>query len=237
MNEFGNITIGGIAFHWLDVLALAWFILAWTGYAAIAERMIHRAPNLMSVMNHYRLLWMREMLKRDNRIADITLVGNLLRSISFFASTSIFLLLGLVTLFGYSEKAIEVLSAIPFAMPGSPFMWEIKIFLLSIIFIYAFFKYTWSLRQYNYACIYVGAAPASSNTSLHEEYAQKGARLTSNAAKHFNMGLRAYYFGLAALSWFVHAWALIAATAWVLYVLYRREFRSHTLNNLAQPGI
>jgi uncharacterized membrane protein len=41
-----------------------------------------------------------------------------------------------------------------------------------------------------------------------------------------NTGLRAYYFGLAAITWLVHPLALIAASLLVLAELHRREFRS-----------
>ena len=33
---------------------------------------------------------------------------------------------------------------------------------------------------------------------------------------------------MAALCWFVHPALFVAATAWVVLVLYRREFRSRT---------
>lgn len=219
----------------MDALALLFFISAWVSYVWFADiKSVHRV-SLMTVMNTHRLHWMRQMLRRENRMMDATMIGNLLRSISFFANTSIFILFGLVTLFRYRENASQVIAVIPFSDTATPVMWEIKIFLLAIIFIYAFFKYTWSLRQYNYACIYVAAAPAvHENTAAHEDYAHKGARLIANAAKHFNNGLRAYYFGLAALAWFINAPTFFAITALVVAVLYRREFRSHTLNNLAE---
>lgn len=218
----------------LDGAAFLFFLLAWVAYARFADAQSGRSHNLISVMNAYRLQWMQQMLKRENRMMDATMIGNLLRSISFFANTSIFILFGLVTLFSYREKASQLLESIPFAVPVNPFMWEMRIALLGIIFIYAFFKYTWSLRQYNYACIYVAAAPAhTEKLEQHAEYAIKGANLIGNAAKHFNMGLRAYYFGLAALSWFINGWVFMVVTAFVVSVIHRREFRSHTLNNLA----
>ena len=34
---------------------------------------------------------------------------------------------------------------------------------------------------------------------------------------------------MAALSWFVNAWFFIALSAFVVFVLYRREFKSDTL--------
>lgn len=218
----------------LDVIALVWFLFAWASYARYADAAGTNRLSLLKVMTEYRLRWMRQMLRRDNRIVDATMIGNLLRSISFFASTTILIVIGLMTLLGYRDTGTEVIESIPFVALTSPFMWEFKIFVLVIIFIYAFFKYTWSLRQYNYSCILVAAAPFHNElTARHEEYAQKAAKVVANAARHFNQGLRAYYFGLAALSWFIHAWAFLVITTWVVYVVYRREFRSHTLNNLA----
>jgi uncharacterized membrane protein len=221
-----------------DIYALAWFCLCWAGYAIFADQMSKRSGNLITVMDEYRRNWMRQMLKRDNRIVDASLIGNLLRSISFFASTSIFIVLGLFALLKYREEASDILTAIPYASPAEPVLWELKIFLLIIVFVYAFFKYTWALRQYNYACIVVGAAPPANEHNQHfEEYAQNAARLIASGGRHFNIALRAYYFGLAALSWFVSPVLFIAVSTWVVLVLYRREFRSHALQYLMNPSI
>ncbi|MFC7538268.1 DUF599 family protein [Siccirubricoccus deserti] len=43
------------------------------------------------------------------------------------------------------------------------------------------------------------------------------AKVANRAARHFNTGLRAYYFGLAALAWILHPLALIAATLLVVW--------------------
>jgi uncharacterized membrane protein len=40
----------------------------------------------------------------------------------------------------------------------------------------------------------------------------------------------------AATAWFVSAWAFIAATAGVIFVLYRREFHSEVLAVLNSSG-
>lgn len=215
----------------IDLAALVWFIIAWMGYTIFAEYMrTHKDNSLLTAMNKYRLDWMRNMLKRENRMVDATSIGNLLRSISFFASTSILILIGLVTALGYRDEAIQMLESLPFTVKTGHFMFEMKLGLLAMVFIYGFFKFTWSLRQYNYATIMVGAAPMhNEETERHDAYARRLARLIANAARHFSMGLRAYYFGMALLAWFFHPWLFIAASAWVLMVLYRREFKSKAL--------
>lgn len=49
------------------------------------------------------------------------------------------------------------------------------------------------------------------------------------AANQFNFGLRAYYFGMATLAWFIHPWFFMLVTAGVVLILYRREFHSDVL--------
>lgn len=232
-----HISIGQTNVLLLDIIGLIYFMGAWIGYSYFAETQYARVPNLMYIMDQMRLKWMQRILTRPNRIADASLVGNLLRSISFFANTSIFILIGLITVLGYRESAIDMINTIPFAVTSTPFMWEAKVFTLAIIFIYAFFKFTWSLRQYNYCCILVGAAPMpDEDQDAHADYAYRAGRVIMNAGKHFNMGMRAYYFGLATISWFLHPLLFIATTTLVIAITYRREFRSHTLVNLAQSS-
>ena len=103
--------------------------------------------------------------------------------------------------------------------------------LLIVIFVFAFFKFTWSLRLFNYLLVLIGAAPLFDRIAAGEAagVAQRAARMSNLAVNHFNVGIRAYYFGLAALAWFVHPLLFVAASAWVVVVLWRREFRSHTL--------
>lgn len=222
---------GGLYVHVLDIIAFLWFCVAWFGYGTLTHR-IHTKDsreNLLAIMHQYRVHWMRQMLRRENRMPDMTGVGNLVRSISFFASTSIFLVLGSIGIMGYRSQAQELIEAIPFAMEASPFIWELKVALLILIFVNAFFKYTWTLRQYNYVTIYFGAAPGPrEHLELHETYAQRGADMMTAAGRHFNLGLRAYYYGFAVMSWFIHPLVFMMTTTIVVWVLYRREILSGT---------
>lgn len=218
-----------------EVLALGFFLTCWFGYAFFANETQGKYPNLLTATNHYRLQWMREMLARENRSIDAIMVGNLARSFAFFASTTIFILAALVSALGYRTKMNNIIMHLPFGKENSETGWQIKIFLLIIIFIYAFFKFTWSMRQYNYVSIFIAAAPDyRQEKERHEALAHQGAELTGNAAKHFNNGLRAYYFGLATLGWFIHPFVFMLSTTWVVLVTYRREFRSATLKSLVK---
>ncbi len=220
-------------FSYLDYAAFAWFAFCWLGYTGLADHSRLSKTGVSAAMNAYRLQWMGEMLRRDVRIVDSTILSNLMTGIGFFASTSILVIGGLLAVLGALEQALNAFAELPFADHTSRAVWEIKILLMILIFTYAFFKFAWSFRLSNYCSILIGAAPSEpKDETAATEYAERAAHVTNLLAQHFNRGLRAYMFALAALAWLVHPLAFIVATAWIVPVLYRREFHSRTLRAL-----
>lgn len=216
-----------------DIVAVAWFLICWIGYTVFADHK-RASHGLMGAVARHRKAWMERMLERENRVMDTTLVGTMSNSVAFFAQTSIFILAGLIAILGAQERAREVIATLPLAVANAALLWDAKIALLIVIFVFAFFKFTWSLRQFNYLLLLIGAVPLSDKLGKAEgiPFACRAARMGDLAVNHFNVGIRAYYFGLAALAWFVNPWLFMAATAWVVLVLWRREFRSNTLSAL-----
>ena len=112
---------------------------------------------------------------------------------------------------------------------------------LIVIFMFAFFKFTWSIRQHSYCATLLGSIPAENDPDQEKSLkkAMQFAGLSSLAANHFNNGLRAYYFALAALSWFFHPVAFMFASSWVVVILYRREYfsKAHSIlaGNIEEP--
>lgn len=215
----------------LDVFALVFLVVVWIGYVLFAIRHGRRVPSLHSQMDIYRREWMIRMIERDNRMVDVNIIRNLTRSSQFFASTTMLILGALIALTGYVQQALDVVSGLPFTVKGSARLLEVKILVLVVIFVYAFFKFTWAIRQLGFCSTLVGAAPRQPKDNP-EQYApiiNRIARIVSYAGVNFNNGLRAYYFGMAALAWFLHPWLSVFSTAWVAYILHHREFASKTL--------
>ena len=215
----------------LDVAALVVFALCWWGYPWYAARRERRTPGLVLLTNRYRYEWMRQMLARDLRMVDTSLVATLTQSSTFFSSTTVLILGGLLALVGTSETVQAALGKLPGAVRTSEQLWELKLLLLVAIFVYAFFKFTWSLRQFNFVGILVGAA-APRETASEDDIWQRAGAMCVLAAEDFNQGLRAYYFAFAALSWFVNPTIFIAATLGVVAILYVLEFRSNAVKVL-----
>ena len=218
---------------WLDAGALLLFACLWVAYQWYSDYSDTARPRLGREMDRFLRDWIAQMIVRDNRMVDVNVLRNLTRSSQFFASTTMLILGALVALMGYAEQAATVVADLPFAQLVSRRLWEIKILVLLMIFVYAFFKFSWSIRQFGFASILVGATrkpPASAeDEAVHID---RTTVILGFANRNFNHGLRAYYFGVAALSWFLHPALMIAVTLGVIYVLHQREFHSRTLDVL-----
>ncbi|MCZ4280041.1 DUF599 domain-containing protein [Kiloniella laminariae] len=217
-------------FSSLDWLALAVFVASWLAYTLFADHSRWSDKSLTNRINVYRERWMMEMVTRDLRMIDTTILGNLMTGIAFFASTAMLILGGIIALLGNPTLVTQSIKHLPYAVDSSPVVWEFKVLLLALIFVYAFFKFAWAFRLTNYCNIMVGSAPVKEADPIKlEQHAKRATKLSCRAGHHFNRGLRAFFFGSAALAWMFHPLALMLASLVVVIVLYRREFSSTAL--------
>jgi len=218
---------------WIDAAALALLVTVWVAYQWYADFSATRRPHLSREMDRFTREWLTRMVERDNRMVDVNVLRNLTRSSQFFASTTMLILGALVALMGYAEQAASVVADLPFTQQVSRRLWEIKVLVLLLIFVYAFFKFSWSIRQFSFSSILVGSTKkATPHPEQYTVHIERTAVIVSFANRNFNQGLRAYYFGVAALSWFLHPALMVVVTLGVIYVLHQREFRSRTLEVL-----
>ena len=222
----------------LEFVAFFWFLFCWLGYNIVIDNFLRGSRGLSARMHLYRVQWLNVTLRRDNRVVDVNIISNLQSSMSFFASTSILILAGLLALLGATPQAFAIIKQIPFAVVPVKMIWYLKVFLLVFLFIYVFFKMTWSLRQLNYTSILIGAMPLSTdiNRDTYASTARRAALIATMAAKEMNRGLRAYYFSIAALAWFVSPLLFMIATASMVYILFQREFNSQIVKILSLPS-
>ncbi len=212
----------------LDGLALAFFLAAWLGYHLAVERTRAGGRSLNALMNAQRRAWKSNMVVRDNRIVDTTIMASLQNGTAFFASTSLIAIGGVLALFRSTDEVLVLFAEMPFGVSTSRVLWDLKVIGLAVVFVYAFFKFAWAYRLFNYTAILVGAVPVRGQAGEAEERAAaaRAAGMNIVAGSHFNRGQRAFFFALAYLGWFVGPLVFLAATAGVLYVMWRRQFAS-----------
>lgn len=215
-------------FGTFDAIAAVFFIAAWFGYHAAVEMGPHAGRSLNMRMNLRRARWVREAMARDNRIVDTQVMNGLQNGTAFFASTSLIAIGGSLTLLQSADRVVQVFADLPFATQTTRAAWEIKVIGLTAIFGYAFFKFAWSYRLFNYCVILIGALPAPGRSTPEEieKAVHETTEMNVAAGRHFNRGQRAFFFALAYLGWFLGAAPFILCTAAVLTAMWRRQFAS-----------
>ena len=121
--------------------------------------------------------------------------------------------------------------------PAGPSARQIELrLLLALGFLtHAFLKFLWSNRLFGYSSILMSAVPNDPEDPLAYPRARQAAEINIRAAYNFNRGLRATYFALAALTWLLGPWALMIATGVVAWLVWSRDFASHSRAVLLDP--
>jgi uncharacterized membrane protein len=221
-----------------DILAFAWFLGCWLIYSLVIENTAKGRSGLNALMNGYRDDWMERLLARDMRMVDAQVTAALQNGTAFFASTSLIAVGGALTLMRASQDLLPVMYFLGLGSAPSRQLWELKMLGLVVIFVYAFFKFAWSYRLFNYFAIMVGAAPPpeEKDTAAAKAFAHRAARLCSDAGRHFNRGQRAFFFALGYLGWLLGPVPLVLTTTGVVIVMWRRQFSSESRQAFETSG-
>lgn len=227
-----------IGFTIIDLLALAFFAASWLGYHYAVEIGPHAGKSLNMRMNLRRARWIRESLGRDNRIVDTQVMNGLQNGTAFFASTSMIAIGGTLASLQSAERVVAIFADLPLNAAPTRAVWEIKVIGLAMIFGYAFFKFAWSYRLFNYCVILIGALPPARGHDAEEarKAVHETVEMNVAAGRHFNRGQRAFFFALAYMGWFLGPVSFIAFTLAVLIAMYRRQFASDASRVFRYPG-
>jgi uncharacterized membrane protein len=167
----------------------------------------------------------RQMAAREIRLVDANIITGLQQATSFFASTA---LLAVGAGFGLLTAADTIIGAfeqsvVHVQIDRSTFY--VKTAVLMGLYAYAFFKFGWSYRLFNYSAVMLAATPEAGKPGA-EEAAQSVAEMNIAAASQFTHGLRAFFLAIAILAWFITWWTFLIAASVVMFALANRQFNS-----------
>lgn len=208
-----------------DWAAAALMIVAWYSLGVLIDRSGGTRPSVTVLMSQHRRDWMKVFVERQPRIFDSQILGSLRQSTSFFASTCLLALGGVLALIGNTDPLRGVAAEVSdTAIPEV--IWQVKLGLVVLFLANAFLKFVWSNRVFGYCAVVMAAVPNDpADPSAYPRAAQAG-ELNIRAAVNFNRGLRAMYFALAALAWLIGPTALLIATSVAVWIVWTREFAS-----------
>ncbi len=221
-------------FGWPDFLALALMALAWFALGLRIESTRAAKPSVTVLMAEYRREWLRQFVTRVPRMYDASIINSLRQSTNWLASTTLLALGGLLALIGNTERLAGVAEDLALADPSSRSI-ETRLLLPALFLSHGFLKFLWSNRLFGYSSILMSAVPNDPADPLAYPRARQAAEINIRAAYNFNRGLRATYFALGALAWLLGPWALIVSTAVVTWLIWSRDFASHSRAVLLNP--
>jgi uncharacterized membrane protein len=213
-------------FQPLDWIALAVFAASWVAYSWLVDFSPWREKTLTAAMNRQRRLWMEMLARRDLRIIDTSIIAGLQNGTAFYASTSLLAIGAAFAVLTTSDQVLTAVQQLPLPLSTSRSEWEAKAIGLLAIYAYAFFKFGWSYRLFNYTSILIGAVPfaAERESEASHRAVERAVHMNVLAGHNFSLGQRAFFFSVGFLGWFASAWLFLAVTLIVVLALARRQF-------------
>jgi len=214
-----------------DFVALALFLILWIGLNWITSSLhFFDRPSLTKAMTERRREWIYNSLRRDLKMIDTQILAGLQNGTAFFASTSILAIGGCFALLGATDKVNAFFADLPFVFNGGRSAFELKVAGLACLYGYAFFKFGWAYRLFNYCTILFGAIPmtqdAEADPTATVRAAERVIRMNVIAARNFNAGLRAIFLSIGYLGWFVSPYVFMGTSTFIVVILFRRQFFS-----------
>jgi uncharacterized membrane protein len=208
----------------LDIAAVAVFLVAWLFYQPALKRLSRRGGMINTDMTVLRRRWMANMAARENRFIDSQLMGHVLNSASFFASTNLIVIAAAAGALFKSADTYRTVAHLAATETGPRWLFEAKLALVVLALARGLLDFVWAIRQMNYTLAAIGAAPPPrASPDVVRAYGEAAASVLNPALSSFNNGVRGYYFALAAAAWLMGPWAMIGAVvAGVALLLFRQ---------------
>lgn len=214
-------------FRLLDGIAAALLVLAWLVIGRLTEHPPADAPSVSKLMIRYRRQWMEQFVTRQPRIFDATIVDSLRQGTAFFASATMIAIGGGLALIGNTDRLLGLAQDLALDAPPTV-VWEMKILAALLFVTNAFLNFVWSHRLFGYCSIVMASVPNDARDPDALPRAMQAAEINISAAKNFNRGLRSVYFAIGTMAWLLGPVPLVLATAITFYVIWQREFASHS---------
>ena len=218
----------------LTLIATFFPLLCYFAYNLVVPLIERRRPSLSVIMNMQRRRWVANATRRETPF-DAILAGNIMGSVSFLASTAVLLILAVFAVFGQIPMLMDALATINIDRSYTILEVQLHLVVMLAMFVLAFFAFTLALRQFNHFCIMLGALDHAEPATDAEIAAITD--MNALGARNFNSGIRAYYFSVSTVAWFVSDWLPIVVSLVTVGVLAHREFFSSAHRTAASAAV
>ena len=171
----------------------------------------------VGITRYLRTFWVETVMEQKRDILAVQTLRNWVMASSFLASTSILIGLGMLS-YIFQHKSI---SELPFSydliMDSLKNFDILKILLLFMIFSFAFFNFTLSIRYYNHVNFMINV-PLDRDEMITVGYVTTTLNL---GMIHYTLGMRAYYLSGPFFLWLFGPIWMFLGSILLLIVLYK----------------
>src|SRR5215469_8669333 len=121
-----------------NLVAIILYFAVWIADEVMFDSRFRRSDSLNAKMIGVRTAWMTRILEREHLLLDSNLIGHSIHTATFFASTTVLILAGLVGILGSADRIYAAISNLSMIIPVEQRLFEAKIAMEAIIFAYAF---------------------------------------------------------------------------------------------------
>ncbi len=196
-------------------------VLLVAAYHFFLHRKVKKDPSytVQAVNKIARTAWVENIMHDEkNAVLAVQTLRNSTMAATFLASTSVLLIMGVLTLSEQEQKLEATWHSFNIVGATHPILWMVKLILMLLDLLVAFFSFAMAIRVYNHVG-YLVNVPLRLNhkmiTSAHV------ATHLNRAGGFYSLGMRAYYLLVPLVFWLFGPHFMVAATVGLLIVLYR----------------
>lgn len=173
----------------------------------------------MGLARRTRALWVHAVMKDGKDILAVQTLRNWTMAATFLASAAILIGLGIFNLVVTTDKQGELSSLIAPFSSDHPGFWLIKLILLGIDFLFAFFNFTLAVRYYNHTGFMINL-PIDPSRDINTENVIE---ILDRGGTHYTLGMRSYYLAVPLTLWLIGPLWLLAGALALILALYRLD--------------
>ena len=199
-----------------EIVLVVAAVLLQIGYHLFLRYEIRRHPQrtMIGMARRQRVDWIDRIIVRDDGILAVQTLRNWGMSSSFLASTAILIAVGLLGFVISTDGVSRLVHGLNLLGSYGDVFTTLKLVLLIVNFLLAFFNFTLSIRYYNYAAFAVIVVGEAKTTAIG--YLERG-------ATHYTLGMRGYYFAVPLALWLFGPLWLLAASLAIIAALYQHD--------------
>ncbi|MHB1084828.1 MAG: DUF599 domain-containing protein [Thiobacillus sp.] len=184
-----------------------------------------------------RSLWVESVMSDASRgIMAVQTLRNFIMASSLMASTAALLIIGTLTLSGQAGHIAQNWHILSINGSFSTELWILKVMLLLVVFIVAFFAFAMSVRLTNHVVFMLNVPEHNAHHNLSPKAV---ARRMQRAGSMFAIGMRAFFFAVPLVFWLFGPYFLLMSSIGLVITLYRldRSEPEDVLETRTKPSV